>query len=211
MKCALAVWWLAQTVTDDAGFYSIDGLDPATDVDIVFIDPETGTVMGGIQGLTLVAGSNLVDQNLPLDPSGVVYDFATGDPVAGATVTLTDTSGALLPVVCLIDASQQTQVTGTDGVYRFDLIPGADAACPIGETEYLLEVVLPGGVPPIFGFPAEGTPLDATTCSIDAIPGGRCQVFDRDHGATAWYEFDLLPVLPACERRFGCHQQPYPD
>ncbi len=166
-------------VTDANGYYSIDGLDPVPDADIVFISPDTGTVVGAIQGLTLVAGSNLIDQNLPLDPSGVVYDFATGDPVSGATVTLTDIGGALLPAACLIDASQQSQVTGADGGYRFDLIPGANPACPVGETEYRIDVILPGGSPPIFGFPAEGTPLDATTCLIDAIPGGRCQVFDQ--------------------------------
>ncbi len=166
-------------VTDQNGYYSITGLDPATDADIVFIDPQTGTVVGALQGLTLTAGNNLIDQNLPLDPSGVVYDYATGDPVPGATVTITDAGGTALPAACLIDASQQSQVTGADGVYRFDIIPGADPACPVGETEYRIEVTLPGGVPPIFGFPAESNPLDATTCPIDAIPGGRCQVFDQ--------------------------------
>ena len=41
-------------------------------------------------GRTLVflqAGDNVIEQSLPLDPAGVVYDSVTRLPVAGATVT----------------------------------------------------------------------------------------------------------------------------
>ena len=39
------------------------------------------------------AGDNVVEQSLPLDPSGVVYDTATRQPVANATVTFNGPPG----------------------------------------------------------------------------------------------------------------------
>ena len=41
-----------------------------------------------IENITLYAGDNVQQQNLPLDPSGVVYDSVTRKPLAGATVKL---------------------------------------------------------------------------------------------------------------------------
>jgi len=167
---------LATTTTDANGFYSFSGLTPGT-YDILFFDTETGTAIGGIMELSAPAGETVVDQNLPIDPSGVIYDAATGDPIEGAIAVLTDVNGVPLPEVCFIDDSQQNQVTGASGFYRFDLVPDADPACPLTETEYLLDITLPGGVPTVFAFAPEAAPLDATTCTIDAQPGGDCQVF----------------------------------
>ena len=167
---------VATSVTDEDGNYSVSGLMPGM-YDVMFFDPETGTAVGGIREVEAEAGENIIDQNLPIDPSGVIYDAETGDPIEGATATLTDINGTPLPEVCFIDASQQDQVTGASGNYRFDIVPGADPACPVNETEYRLEVVLPGGVPTVFGFSPEPEALDATTCPIDAMPGGACQVF----------------------------------
>ena len=101
--------------------------------------------LGSITGLTLTSGVIIIDQNQPIDPSGIVYNSVTRAPVAGVTVTIRDSSNALLPVACLIDATQQNQVTLANGAYRFDIVPGADPACPVGETEYRISTVNPAG------------------------------------------------------------------
>ena len=167
---------VATVVTDGNGAYTSPDLPPGT-YSIVFRDPETGTAVGGIEGVDTTAGDVIVDQNLPIDPSGVIYDAATGDPVIGVIATLTTADGTPLPAVCFIDASQQNQVTGSDGRYRFDLVPGADPLCPLTETEYQISLIMPDGSPAIYGFSPQPNPLDATSCPIDAIPGGDCQVF----------------------------------
>ena len=84
-------------------------------------------------------------RNLPIDPAGVVYDSITRNPLAGVTLGLADASGNLLPAICFVDASQRSQTTGPSGNYRFDIIPGADAACPRGETLYRIVVTPPAG------------------------------------------------------------------
>ena len=167
---------VAETVADTNGLYEIEGLAPNDEYDIIFRDPETEVAAGVVKNVSLAAGENVVDQNLPIDPSGIVYDIATGDPIIGATVTIFSADGALLPAICLIDESQQNQETGSTGFYGFDLVPGADAACPVQETEYTIGVVLSNGSPGVFGFPPQVGSLDATTCIVDAIPGTPCEV-----------------------------------
>ena len=91
-------------------------------------------------------GTTLVDQNLPIDPSGVVYDSVSRVAIAGATVTITDTVGQPLPSVCLLDG-QQDQVTDTDGGYRFDINLDADSDCTSGD-EFRIRVTPPFGYNP---------------------------------------------------------------
>jgi hypothetical protein len=152
-----------------------------------------GRVAGGISNITLRAGQTLGDQDLPLDPSGVIYDSQTHRPVAGVRVTLTDAAGRALPATCLIDASQQNQVTADDGAYRFDIVPGAHPRCLAGETEYRIQITNPAGyrsgvstiIPPQTGA------IDLGTCPGDAIPGGPCQMSASDQppatGAGVYY------------------------
>ncbi|WP_425411106.1 Ig-like domain-containing protein [Hyphococcus sp.] len=168
---------VAATSTDENGFYRIDGLEPTDGYVVVFRNPDTGVVVGAVQGVALSAGETMVDLSLPVDPSGVIYNAETREPLADVTVVITDASGTPLPNVCLIDTSQQNQVTADDGFYRFDLVPGADPACPAGETEYRLSVTLSGGLPGLFGqFAPQTGPLDATTCPIDANTNPPCEV-----------------------------------
>ncbi|WP_185960247.1 SdrD B-like domain-containing protein [Erythrobacter insulae] len=136
---------VATVVTDANGFYEIPGLAAGTSYVITFRNPTTGVVYERISGVQLNDASTLPDQNLPIDPSGVVYDAVTRAPVSGAELTLVDSSGNPLPVDCFIDASQQNQVTDASGDYRFDIVPGAAAACPLGETQYVIEVAPPAG------------------------------------------------------------------
>jgi hypothetical protein len=138
----------------------------------------SGTVVGGTPGLNLPPGTTLNDQNQPIDPSGIVYNSVTRAPVAGVVVTLATVGNVPLPAACLIDASQQNQVTGADGAYRFDVVPGADPACPVGETEYHILIANPAGYVPGLSptMPPQPGALEATACAIDASAGGACQV-----------------------------------
>ncbi len=155
----------ATTIAD--GSYTITGVPPRDDYELMFKHPETDVVWQHLTSVELTPGNTTVDQDLPIDPSGVVYDLLTRQPQSGVQVLLADGSGATLPDSCLLDPSQQGQTTGADGRYRFDIAPGADAACPTGETLYELIVLdgsggtlaRPASVPPETG------PLDPTGAS----------------------------------------------
>ncbi len=77
-----------------------------------------------------------------VDPSGVVYDSRTNQPVAGATVTLIDlsgsdgTPGAIARVYDEdgVTSVAATQVTDADGLFRFPIVPAGS---------YRLEVTSP--------------------------------------------------------------------
>lgn len=133
----------ARSETD--GSYSVTGLTGGVSYTILFRDPETGVVYNAIHAARLEVASSLPDQNLPIDPSGVIYDSVTRAPLAGAVATLVDRNGIPLPDACYIDASQSNQVSGSTGNYRFDLVPGADPACPIGESDYVIRIIPPAG------------------------------------------------------------------
>jgi uncharacterized repeat protein (TIGR01451 family) len=57
--------------------------------------------------------------NILIKPTGVVYDSATGKPVAGITVQLQYTSGKPVSIPDL-ELNQQNQITDKHGLYRFD-------------------------------------------------------------------------------------------
>ena len=76
---------------------------------------------GTLSGLTLVAGTNTVEQSLPLDPAGVVYDALTRLPVQSAVVTIGGPAG-FNPALHLVGGAAAVQ-TGPDGFYQFLLIP----------------------------------------------------------------------------------------
>ncbi|MDF1526735.1 MAG: isopeptide-forming domain-containing fimbrial protein [bacterium] len=99
-----------------------------------------------ISDITVSAGGNLQNLNLPLWPNGSVYDSMARTPVAGATVTmLSGATGMALPGQCFGDPVQQNQVTAVNGYYKFDL-KFDPASCPPGG-DYLIEVT-----PPVTGY-----------------------------------------------------------
>ncbi|MES2945069.1 MAG: SdrD B-like domain-containing protein, partial [Pseudomonadota bacterium] len=99
----------------------------------------TGYIVGGsIDNVTLYAGDNTIEQNLPIDPSGVVYDAVTRKPVKDAVVTLFGPDGQRVPDTNLLQGASQ-MTTGSDGIYQFDLLPTA----PSGR--YRLQVTAPAG------------------------------------------------------------------
>jgi len=130
---------IAEIVTDENGYYETEL--PFGEFEVSFIDPVTNTVQSST---SVELGSNSSSNgepvsavvNLPIDPSGVVYDAVTRQPIAGTLMTMVDSFGQPLPTICFIDPSQQNQTTGANGYYRFDIVPGANAACPVGQTDY---------------------------------------------------------------------------
>ena len=101
--------------------------------------------------VVLKAGENLPQQSLPVDPSGVVYDSVTRDPVPGSIVTLAPlgTCAGFDPATSLlnagaggyrIDGTSVSMTVGSDGFYQFLFGPAAPARC-----EFQLTVTPPGG------------------------------------------------------------------
>ncbi len=135
-------------VTDANGDYRVEGLTSGPGYDIVFRNPENNVVYDRIEDVTLGANTTIIDQNQPIDPSGVFFDSITRLPIAGVTAQLTDVNGVPLPAICFLDPSQARQTTGASGEYRFDIVPGAAAQCPVGETVYRIAVVPPAGYAP---------------------------------------------------------------
>ena len=169
---------VATTIANPDGSYEFVGITAGAGYSIAAVNPDTGNVVTGRGVFTIGAGSVIVDVNLPIDPSGVVYDSATRLPVSGAVLTMTNNAGVALPASCFASPGQQPQTTGADGAYRFDIMAGANASCPSTETEYRISISAPSthvAAPSATIVPATGT-LDATTCPVDVVFGGSCAV-----------------------------------
>ncbi len=136
---------VSSAISNDQGLYIIDTLVIGAHYDIQFRNPENNVVYSVIQNVDVLGNGTVINQNLPIDPSGVVYDSITRAPLAGASVTLTDARGASLSAACFIDPSQRVQRTGISGFYRFDVVPGGAAECPLGETVYSVRITPPAG------------------------------------------------------------------
>ena len=121
----------------------------------IFGNPSTGTnsltaaIVPGpstpldtlINNVTLYAGDNVWEQNLPLDPSGVVYDSVTRKPIEGATVRLVGPPG-FTPANIL--GGSDVRVTGPSGVYQFFFqTAGPNAVIPALGGDFTLIVTPP--------------------------------------------------------------------
>jgi len=123
---------------------------------------DTTVTTGTLQNLTILAGDNIIEQSLPIDPAGVVYNAVTRDPVQGAVVTITG-PGGFTPTTDLVGgAPAQNVTTGTDGFYQFLLTPAA----PTG-TYTLAITTYPGGFVPA---PSTLIPGCTGTLTVDAAP-----------------------------------------
>lgn len=154
--------------TDASGHYLISDVPAASGYEVRFLSPNgvrygypvsqgpepqwNGTVdhdarLPSITGITVGSGVKVLGQDLPVDPSGVVYDSVTRKPLAGARVTLLDPSGQPVDPQYLVGgAGNVTQTTEADGYYQFLLLPGA----PSGT--YSLRIESPTGyLPPPSG------------------------------------------------------------
>jgi uncharacterized repeat protein (TIGR01451 family) len=138
------------------GGYSVRFKNPAGQVVVstpfnqatqtVKLNPSLGTTTGIINGVTggaidnvvLYAGDNTAEQNLPIDPSGIVYDSVSRLPVAGAVVTLLDSLGVPVSAANLLQGAS-SQTTDASGVYQFDILPTAPSGL------YRLRIDAPAG------------------------------------------------------------------
>ena len=115
---------------------------------------------GTLSSMTLLAGDNIVQQSLPLDPSGVVYDAITRNPVSGAVITIGGPGG--FNAATQLVGGSATVTTGADGLYQFLLTPAA----PTGL--YTLTVTTyPGGYLPQ---PSTLIPACSNTLTVTNLP-----------------------------------------
>jgi len=173
------------------GAYGVIGLVPG-DYKVYFRDPANNVIYGTPQNsgadtnsrlarerdhlaVSLQPGANLQQQDLPLDPSGVVYDANTRAPVDASLVRFCGPAG-FNPATMLVGGASYVAVgncaqmtTGPLGFYQFLLAPGA----PTGE--YTLSASAPNYAPtPIASIPpAPGvfTPSGASPYLVQAQAG----------------------------------------
>ena len=139
---------VALALSDADGTYDFEDLLRDSEYSLRVLHPSTGLVYALIDAVSVDAQSGSTGVDVPIDPSGIVYDSVTLAPVPGSRISLVDRAGDPLPGRCLLDPAQQFQLTGSDGFYRFDIIPGAASQCPLMRSEYSLKV----DPPPGFGF-----------------------------------------------------------
>jgi large repetitive protein len=135
-------------------------------------------------GIVLAPGQNLAQQSLPVDPSGVVYDSTTRQPVPGSVVTLAPTGvcTGYDPATSLVNiaaggytvAGTSTSMTvGADGFYQFLFAPAAPPSCA-----FSLSVTPPAG----YTFVSTVIPAETTTLTA---PGGVGSTFAVQPQASA--------------------------
>lgn len=177
---------ICTVTTDTAGFYQFDnlhcpgyegsGLPVGSGFSITFSKdgnmlpnvpisggargdvPSTG---GQILNITLTHGDAVVEQDLPLDPSGVVYDSTTRQPIAGAVVTINGPAGFVASTHLVGGTLAATQTTGTDGMYMFLLQNGFPSGV------YTLTVTAPANYLPA---PSAALPACANTLTVGLVP-----------------------------------------
>jgi len=118
---------LGTTVTDDEGYYLLEDLVPGEFV--VHFFNENGVYMDQQSTDGPVLAGQRLNLPLPVEPGGVVYDSNSRLAVAGVTLNMINGNGDLIHEDCLY-SNQQSQVTQEDGLYAFNLIPGAHDTCP---------------------------------------------------------------------------------
>ena len=104
--------------------------------------PEADTSKGTVRNLKLLTGAEIIDQNLPIDPSGIVYDSQTRQPVSGAKVRFSGPAGFNADRDLVGGEKNLEQITGDDGYYQFLLFNSA----PKGT--YTLALTEPAGYLP---------------------------------------------------------------
>jgi uncharacterized repeat protein (TIGR01451 family) len=92
-----------------------------------------------LAGLWLTPTQRIVEQSLPVDPTGVIYDSVARQVIPGATVALSGPAGFDPALHLLGGAASAQQVTGPLGVYNFYLLSNA----PPGT--YAIQVTPPPG------------------------------------------------------------------
>lgn len=143
------------------GTWTVSGLPAGSGYEIRYLHPINSAVYGTpvsqdtgyvdstpnytaktIANMVLRSGGNVVEQNLPIDPSGVVYNSITRAAVSGATVSIAGPSGFTAATHLVGGAVNQSQTTDASGFYQFLLLPSAPAGT------YTLTINGPAGYVP---------------------------------------------------------------
>ncbi|MBX2837275.1 MAG: DUF11 domain-containing protein [Gammaproteobacteria bacterium] len=185
---------VAEVQTAADGSYSVTGLIPGA-YRVDFYNPFGVFMDSATTDGNLVAGQT-INLPLPLDPGGVVYDSLTRLPVEGVTLALVNATNQAVDPSCLA-AGQQNQTTGEDGLYAFNLEPGAHSSCPINGSYRIELAEAPDSYHPYFsslirqegaagcGGPSLGcavssifdSSVNEINCTVDTLPGtGACEV-----------------------------------
>jgi uncharacterized repeat protein (TIGR01451 family)/fimbrial isopeptide formation D2 family protein len=147
-------------VTDAAGNYSFAGLTPGSNYSIKLYHPITGVLYRVINNITVLSGQVKTGLNLPLDPTGVIYDSVTRQPIAGARVYISSSDPSFDPSTMLVMPAMQGQVTAADGMYSMILIGYPSAA-------YYLSVT-----PPVDHMPTMPSSIIAPHAGVFNTPAG---------------------------------------
>jgi uncharacterized repeat protein (TIGR01451 family) len=195
---------VATATTAASGDYRVDGIVPGGGYSVRFKDPITGSYLGRpvskdaaggndpsaqpgsgvvssavIQNLTVPSGNNVrSNQSLPLDPSGVLYDSQSRQPIGGVRVELLDATGKLIPAYCVVGGvnSITTSTTGAvPGGYSFWLANPVPSSCP-GDAEYQLKVTPPTGYSLSTSIPPQAGVLQSPVGCTNAGAGSICTV-----------------------------------
>lgn len=153
------------------------------------------TLVATIQG----CGNGTAQSTILIDPAGIVFDSQTNQPLAGATVTLIDVTGAGnggIPggpahVIALdgVTVAPSTVVTGEDGLYRFPLV---------GASLYRLQVVAPSN----YVFPSKVDPgkITGRTLQLYGSYGASFTVSAATGAVTLDVPLDPIPGLLYLEK-----------
>jgi uncharacterized repeat protein (TIGR01451 family) len=155
---------------------------------------------GVISNVTLYAGDNVVQQNLPVDPNGVVYDSVTRQPLVGAAVTLSGPAG-FDPAVHLIGGSN-VSTTQVGGFYQFLLT----ASAPSGV--YSLQVAPPTGYasgPATLGGVAQPGTLNPVPAGVVNVQPQSTAPAVGVNGAATQYFLSFGFVFPTSGQVFNNH------
>jgi uncharacterized repeat protein (TIGR01451 family) len=148
--------------------------------------------VSAIYDISVASGATVEQENLPVDPTGVVYDAVSRNPVRGAQVTLVGPDGApVLPEWIVGGAANVQQTTGDDGFYQFLLTSQAPAGT------YSLRVAQPAAyLPPPSGMlpPASGVLPTGGAALIKVVPYSGAP---RGQETVLWYSAFAFGAVPA--------------
>lgn len=184
---------VATTITDALGNYLFEGLVPG-EYTVEFYN-ESGVYMDSAQTLGPLVSGQTILLPLPVDPSGVVYDSIDRVPVEGVTLNLVNSSGVLVDTSCVREM-QQGQVTLPDGLYAFDVYPGAHDTCGLTDV-YRIEIA---STPDAFhpNFSSIIRQVGAASCGSPEIGCAVSGTFDSDP-VESRCTVDSIDSTSACE------------
>jgi uncharacterized repeat protein (TIGR01451 family) len=126
---------------DESGEFKFGGLSVNKDYHLFLKHPESGVVYFEKEITASELDENIISdqEDIFIDPAGIVYNSLNREAVPGAVLTLVDQNGEAVPDNYLAEG-QQNQITASDGIYKFELnFAEAEAG------EYSIRVKVPAG------------------------------------------------------------------